>query len=220
MDASRAERRQPGADVQVAGRGQVEIAWIGYAVPVAIAIVRCCFSSADGTTWVSRHGQLDMQCCGACRIEPAPMGSRREAAASPPTTPPTSVRLEGSERAVILFRVADRRVERIRMFSEDCELDAGGRPVHWLQDVRPVESLALLESLIGPDVGRKDRVSNSAISAIAVHAESTATTIVERLARSHAATSIRGEAIFWLGQKAGGRRWGSSAKRLKGPELT
>ena len=200
---------------------QPEIAWIGYAVPVDDRDrTMCCFSSADGTTWVSGTSSSSMQCCGACRIEPAAdVAAAAKQGPPKPTTPPTSVRLEGSERAVILFRIADRKVERIRMFSEDCELDAGGRPVHWLQDVRPAESLALLESLIGPDTGRKDRVSNSAISAIAVHAEPAATSILERLARSHAATSIRGEAIFWLGQKAGRKAVGIISEAIeKDPE--
>ena len=200
---------------------QAEIAWVGYAVPVDDRDrTMCCFSSADGTTWISGTSSSSLQCCGACRIEPAadPAAAARQRPPQP-ATPPASVRLEGSERAIILFRIADRRVERIRMFSEDCELDAGGRPVHWLQDVRPSESLALLESLIGPDTGRKDRVSNSAISAIAVHAEPAATDVLERLARSHVATSIRGEAIFWLSQKAGRKAVGIISEAIeKDPE--
>ena len=200
---------------------QPEIAWIGYSVPVDDRDrTMCCFSSVDGTTWVSGTVSSSMQCCGACRIEPASDAAAAVRQPPPqPTTPPASVKLEGSERAVILFRIADRKVERIRMFSEDCELDAGGRPVYWLQDVRPAESVALLESLIGPDTGRKNRVSNSAISAIAVHAEPAATSLLERLARSHAATSIRGEAIFWLGQKAGRKAVGIISEAIeKDPE--
>ena len=51
---------------------QPEIAWIGYAVPVDDRDrTMCCFSSADGTTWVSGTSSSSMQCCGACRIEPA-----------------------------------------------------------------------------------------------------------------------------------------------------
>ena len=180
----------------------------------------CCFSSADGTTWISGTSSSNVQCCGACRIEPAANAAPavREPAAKP-AAPPASVRLEGSERVVILFRIADRKVERIRMFSEDCELDAGGRAVHWLQDVRPAESIALLESLVAPDAERKNRVTNTAISAIAVHAEPGATSVLERLARAHASSSIRGEAIFWLGQKAGKKAVGVISEAIeKDPE--
>ena len=50
-------------------------------------------------------------------------------------------------RMVVLFRIAERKVDRIRVFSEDCELDAGGRPLIWLDGVRPADSVALLETL-------------------------------------------------------------------------
>ena len=200
---------------------QTDIAWIGYTVPVDDRDrTMCCFSSAEGTTWISGSSSSNIQCCGACRIEPIPdVATAVRQGEAKPTTPPTSVRLEGSERVVILFRVADRKVERIRMFSEDCELDAGGRPVHWLQDVRPSESVALLESMIAPDAERKNRVSNGAMSAIAVHAEPGATALLERLARSHGSSSIRGEAIFWLGQKAGRKAVGIISEAIdKDPE--
>jgi HEAT repeat protein len=105
------------------------------------------------------------------------------------------------------------------MFSEDCELDAGGRPVHWLQDVRPAESIALLESMIGTETERRNRITSGALSAIAVHAEPAATTVLERLARTHAAASIRGDAIFWLGQRAGRKAVGTISEAIeKDPE--
>ena len=50
---------------------------------------------------------------------------------------------------IVLFRVENRSLERIRVFSEDCQLDAGGRPVRWLENVRPADSIALLESYVG-----------------------------------------------------------------------
>ena len=184
---------------------QTDVVWIGYSVPVADRErTMCCFSSENGTTWMSgTFSRSDAPCCGACRIEPA----TDTAAAARPSTPTAGgaaapVKLEGADRMVIMFRVADRQVERIRTFSEDCELDAGGRPVHWLQDVRPAESVALLESLIAPDAERKNRVSNGALGAIAMHAEPTAAAALERLARSHGSSSIRGEALFWIGNRS------------------
>ena len=47
------------------------------------------------------------------------------------------MQLEAGSRMVVLFRIAERKVDSIRVFSEDCELDAGGRPVNWLDGVRP-----------------------------------------------------------------------------------
>src|ERR1035438_3368778 len=60
---------------------------------------------------------------------------------------PGVIHLEPPDRAVILFRVVNRSLERIRALSPDCEIDAGGVPVHWLNDVKPPESVALLAGL-------------------------------------------------------------------------
>jgi hypothetical protein len=103
-----------------------DVAWIGYSVPVVDSErTMCCFGS--DTNWVngtvvSGDGQT---CCRACRLEPAAdgasMAKRAPAAGGPAVT------LAASERMVVLFRIAGREVERIRTFSEDCALDAGGR---------------------------------------------------------------------------------------------
>src|SRR5439155_500355 len=45
------------------------------------------------------------------------------------------VRLEAPQTLVILYRVEDRAIQRIRIFSEECELDAGGRTIHWDEGV-------------------------------------------------------------------------------------
>ena len=201
---------------------QTDAAWIGYSVPVADRErTMCCWSSSDGTTYISGSMSHGGPCCGNCRIEPGAAGST--AAAQPaqaPASPAGPIKLEGSDRMVVMFRVVDRQVERIRAFSEDCELDAGGRQVTWLQDVRPSDSVALLESMIGTDAERnKNRITNAALSALAMHAEPTALTTLERLARSHKSTSVRGEAIFWMGQAAGRKAVGVISEAIeKDPE--
>lgn len=183
---------------------QTDVAWIGYAVPVRDRNrTTCCWTSADGSTHFS--GSMtsgDMPCCGGCRLEPGPSGGARTPA-SGGLAAPGPVKLEGAERMVVLVRVVGREVERVRTFSEDCELDAGGRPVHWLQDVRSTDSVSLLGSLIDAEPARKSRVTNSALMAISQHAEPTAAGTIERLARTHTAAAVRGEALFWLAQMAG-----------------
>jgi hypothetical protein len=59
---------------------------------------------------------------------------------------PGVIHLEPPDHAVILFRVDGGAVERIRTLSPDCEIDAGDLPVHWLADVKPAESVALLDT--------------------------------------------------------------------------
>jgi hypothetical protein len=115
----------------------------------------------------------------------------------------TKVSLEGATTLSVLFRVAEGRVERVRMFSRECELDAGGLPVRWLEQVRPADSIALLASLAGAGADRKDRVTGGALAAMAMHAEPAAGDALIRLARAHASTKVRGDALFWLAQRAG-----------------
>jgi hypothetical protein len=177
---------------------QADVAWIGYSVPVADRDrVMCCFGSGSNYSSGSMSG--NNMCCGVCTLENSSgttMSSRAES-----TSPSGAIKLEGPDRMIVLFRIAERRVERVRVFSEDCRLDAGGRPVKWLENVRPAESIALLESLVGTDTG--NHVSNSALMAISQHADPSAIETLLRAARTNSEPRARGEALFWLAQRAG-----------------
>jgi HEAT repeat protein len=191
---------------------QPDVAWIGYSVPVVNGErVMCCFSS--GTTWV--NGDVVMgdrsSCCGSCRLETSSQGT---AVSSRPEAPAGPVKLEGSDRMVVLYRVAQRRVERIRIFSEDCQLDAGGRQVHWLENVRPSDSVALLETFAAADAAdRRDRVAENAVSAIAMHGDPTADGALDRLVAPTQPESVRKKTTFWLGN-ARGRHGLDTLKRV------
>jgi hypothetical protein len=177
---------------------QPDVTWIGYSVPVLDRERNmCCFDS--GRTFVNGTGTSG--CCGICRLE-----NTAGAGVSVPSSLPTSpsvVKLEGSDRMVVLFRVAARAVERVRVFSEDCQLDAGGRPVRWLQDVRPADSVALLESLAVAGGDPKARVADGAITAIALHADPAADASLERLVAPGQPESVRKKVTFWLGNSRG-----------------
>ena len=107
-----------------------------------------------------------------------------------------------SPSALVLYRIDRQRVDRIRCFSADCSIDAGRRPVFWLTDVRPAESIALLESLIEPAAGRgdDDNVGESAVMVIAIHADPGSFSSLEKLAGPARPESVRKQAVFWLGQ--------------------
>ena len=79
---------------------------------------------------------------------------------------PGVIHLEPPDHAVILYRVESNAVSRIRALSPDCEIDAGGAPVHWIADVQPAESVAVLNNLITSD--GSEAVRERAISALAV----------------------------------------------------
>jgi hypothetical protein len=179
---------------------QADVAWIGYSVPVADRDrVMCCFGS--GNNYISGTMSGSNACCGVCTLENSSgttISSRTDS-----TSPSGAIKLEGPDRMVVLFRIAERRVERLRVFSEDCRLDAGGRPVKWIDNVRPADSVALLESLAGTSGGVKDRVTNSALMAISLHADPSALDTLFRIARTGSEPRARGEALFWLAQRAG-----------------
>jgi hypothetical protein len=194
---------------------QADVAWVGYAVPVVNSErIMCCFSG--DTAWVNGNvvSSNSSGCCRACRLEPSADGTSMATRA--PGGPGTGVvRLEGSDRMVVLFRIADRAVDRIRVFSEDCELDAGGRTVTWLEAVRPADSVALLESFAAPADGRRDRVADGAISAIALHGDPAADASLERLVASGQPEAVRKKVTFWLGNTRGARGLATLRRVLK-----
>jgi len=110
------------------------------------------------------------------------------------------VHLEPPDHAVILFRVVGSAVERIRTLSPDCEIDAGGVPVHWLTDVRPAESVALLAGLAGHPLGS---LVSGAIHAIAMHSEPAALDLLIATARTDRDPRLRGQALSELGHRSG-----------------
>jgi HEAT repeat protein len=185
---------------------QADIAWIGYAVPAVDGErVMCCFD--NDTVWV--NGSVVVSdgrgCCRACRLEPSADGTSMAMRAQPGAGTGTSVRLSGSDRMVVMFRVVAREIDRIRVFSEDCGLDAGGKPVVWLEDVRPADSVALLESLTAPGDRRTERSVESAISAIALHGDPAADASLERLVAANQPEPQRKKVTFWLGNARGAR---------------
>ena len=180
---------------------QTEAAWFGYMVPVVEGDRRMCCSDS-GANYVS--GSVIMvdgrNCCATCRLEPS---TSESVAASRPQTPVGPIQLEAASQMAVLFRVADKQVERVRLFSSDCELDAGGRPVIWLENVRPADSIALLESLIPKEPERRDRVTDGAVSAIALHRDAAADAALDRLVAASQPASVRKKVTFWLGNTRG-----------------
>lgn len=183
-------------------QSHADSAWMGYAVKTTPGERNsCCYSSE--------------RCCGGCALEGGRASSTTGQTAGQPMTGPNPVRLEGSGSVLILFRVAARAVDKIRTYSADCELDAGGLPFIWLTDVRPAESIALLMKFaITPEDSRRRHGSDSAIGAIAQHDDDPAAdTALEQLVAPAQPEWVREKAAFWLGA-ARGRRGYEVLKRL------
>jgi hypothetical protein len=129
--------------------------------------------------------------------------------------PRQPVKLEGGASAVVLYRIENGRIVRIRTFSDSCELDAGGRSVHWLTGVTPAASVALLKRLVeatGMEDERHDtprRFSSDALLAITAHQAPEALTSLVDLARNGPRGHVRSDALFWLAQRAGRKAAGT-----------
>jgi HEAT repeat protein len=179
---------------------QPDVAWIGYSVPAAPGERTMCCSDGNGSYYRNGSGPA---CCGTCRLEPSSGAAPNRAAAA--TAPSGPIALEASDRLVVLFRVAERKVERIRVFSQDCELDAGGRTVTWLDGVRPADSIALLEGFTRADAARPGSTVDGAVTAIALHGDPSADAALERLVAAAQPESLRKKVTFWLGNARGAR---------------
>src|SRR6266567_2391052 len=132
---------------------QEEAAWIGYAVPLVEGNFHICCSSSD-----DRHLPAALRHY-RCKLEGRDEGMNFQ-------TNEGDAR-EKAENLLVLYRITARSVGKIRVFTDDCELDAGGLKVHLLTDVKPGESIELLASFVG---GAEEKVerrkSEAAITAI------------------------------------------------------
>ncbi len=101
--------------------------------------------------------------------------------------------LEGPTALFVLYRVEQSNVGKIRTATPDCEIDGGGLPVTWLTGVNPAMSVRYLESLVG-----RDRLGDSAVSAIAFHKDAEADRALESLLGANQPDKVREKAIMWL----------------------
>jgi len=178
-----------------AAANRAGVTWVGYRVPM-IAGPRhmCCYDSVgDGNG-----------CCGSCRLE---NGSGVTMTNGDASARGTRIALEPPTEFLVLARYESGALSRIRTFTPDCDVDAGGMPLVWLNDVKPDESVAWLSAQIGSAAGRdnefRNRVAKQAIAALSLHTARSALTTLLGLARSDRDTRVRSDALFWLAQRAG-----------------
>ena len=177
---------------------QADPIWIGYAVPARSSEHRMC-------CWDGNSGGGD--CCTGCRLEPgvasAVMTFKQETRPIP---------LEAGDTFLVLYRFEKGEVTRIRMFSEECPLDAGGRVLYWLTGVREDDSVSLLATFTSGSAS--NRLVDSALSALAMHRAPAALDRLLTAARDGASTHLRGQALFWLAQRAGEKAVGAISQAI------
>ncbi len=157
--------------------------WFGYAIKtVRKDWQSCCFSGENA--------------CG-CSLEDRSGIVVKSISSNSP------VQLEGSDTVAVLFRSANNTVEKIRVFSLSCPLDAGGLPFVWISGVPANASVSFLEKLVVTDGPRP--VTDGAIFAISQHEGAEALDTLIRMAKTDAMPHVRSQALFWLAQRAGQR---------------
>jgi hypothetical protein len=189
-----------GLDATVRGiaASQSSPVWIGYAVPMiepknGYHRTMCC------GTWNS-----DGYNSGPCNLESLNGSSMNES--DGPTRSGGTVHLEGSQTMFVLLRVADHRIGRVRTFTEDCQIDAGGLRVVWITDAKPSESVGLLEGIVNSsnfDESEGRNTANGAMSAIAMHNDPAADRALASFVEPSRPEKLRSQTAFWLGNARG-----------------
>lgn len=118
----------------------------------------------------------------------------------------SKVMLEPASELTILVRVENGRVDRLQTVTPDCEVDAGGLPVVWLEGITPAQSAAWLTTEIrSADTSgqRESRVVQSALAALIWHPGNEPLDTLVAAARDDRRPFARSQALFWLSQRAG-----------------
>lgn len=171
--------------------------------------LRAAAGAAGGPVWVGYAepaipGDYNNGCCWSdsgrgCGLE----GDRVVVASN--ATPATPVRLEGPSHVVVLMRYEKGVAEKLRVFSPDCPLDAGGLPFYWLSNVKPAESIAMLTAWheMRRESGARGGGTDAAVHAIALHAGPEAEAALTKFANASTSEQTRRSALFWLARSRG-----------------
>lgn len=163
-------------------------AWLGYSVAMVDGDHQLCCWNGPGA------------CCGHCRLESGGVTGVTTGAGGA-GAPGRPVSLEPRRLLFVLIRVTGGGVDRIRLFSEECVLDASGTTLHWIGSARPADSVALLASFTSQ--AHSNRLADGALSALAMHADGAGLEHLLGAAKNGETTHVRGQALFWLAQRAG-----------------
>jgi hypothetical protein len=170
---------------------QIEPAWIGYTVP---ALTNEWAGHNDG--WSER-----------CRLEQQRIDPSTKAPVQGP------IRLEPAPNVMVLVRLQASEIRRVRSFSGDCQVDAGGLQLYWLGDVNPAQSVEFLKTLV-TTVTVRDQ-SESALSAIALHRDAAASSAILDLAKN-GTPRLRQRALFWIARRAESQAAGIISQAIDG----
>jgi len=171
----------------IAARGGA--AWVGYRVPMIDGPRQmCCYDTiSDGI--VIGGGTCRLESGGGVSMTTGDVAQRG-----------SRIVLEPPTEFVVLARVERGAVERVRTFTPDCDVDAGGMPIVWLSDVRPDDSIAWLTTLV---LAGEEKLAKSAMHAVAMHDAPAADGALESFVAPARPEWLRSDTSFWLGNARG-----------------
>lgn len=109
-------------------------------------------------------------------------------------------RLEPPVDLLMLIRVEARAVSAVRPVAVDCDIDAGGMPLVWLEGVDPDASVRWLNARLRATPAPPQRVLTAALSALAQHGAPSAVPALMDIARAHPDRELRRQAMIRLGR--------------------
>jgi hypothetical protein len=172
------------------------VSWIGYRAPMIAGQRQMCCYDAFSDSGVSGGGTCRLESGSGVTMNTGDFRGRDG----------SRIALEPATEFVVLARFENGAVSRIRTFTPDCELDAGGVTVTWLTGITADESITWLASLVmsAGDTGeRHDRVGRPALTAVALHNAPAADRTLEGFVAPARPDWMRSETAFWLGSTRG-----------------
>jgi len=107
----------------------------------------------------------------------------------------------GATDLYVLVEAKGGRPSRVRVVSSSCPVDGANRRLVWLGPVDPGASIVALSKLLEANV---DDVEETALAAIAYHADARADAVIEKRAIDRSLSEdSRKQAIFWAGNARG-----------------
>ena len=178
--------------------------------------VRGALKNATGPTWITwsvpQSGGQSVCCCdGQGRREsPCTLEDDRGFGSS------SDDRSAVAPAVMQMFlRVSAGRLEHLRVFSEGCVIDAGGRSVVRLRDAGPKESLEFLAAVAKGRDDASARLTDPALMAIAHHTDNGADAVLEGFTGPGRPEELRKKAAFWMGAARGRRGYEALARLVR-----
>jgi hypothetical protein len=191
---ARAETRAAAQGIEGEVRAVTAPTWLAYRVPMVAGPRQMCCSDT--------FGPGDSFSGGICRLE---SGGGVTMTTGDAAQRGGRITLEPPTEFLVVARVERGVVQRLRTFTPDCDVDAGGMSVVWLTGVTADASIAWLSSLVTATdaADQRERVAKTAMHAIALHDAPAADRALERFVATTQPEWLRGETSFWLGNSRG-----------------